>query len=245
MGGSHRESPAAYRSWWRTRKPAPPWLQICNEARSCRPSTVSTSCIPTRRQRSTVPGRALPGSGRRDTRVHTARSAHLCPSKPSRCSPESTTSRPVQNVKAVATTAGTVGYIQFNDHLATADRSWSPRSTLCRRRVNDLVLDVRYNGGGYLDIASELAYMIAGAVTDGGKAFESLRFNDKHPSINPVTAAADARCRSTRRPRASPAPPGDPYRPESPPRVRADGPDTCSASESIINGLRGVDVQVI
>ena len=28
--------------------------------------------------------------------------------------------------------------------------------------VTDLVLDIRYNGGGYLDIASELAYMIAG-----------------------------------------------------------------------------------
>ena len=29
--------------------------------------------------------------------------------------------------------------------------------------VQDLVLDIRYNGGGYLDIASEVAYMVAGA----------------------------------------------------------------------------------
>ena len=55
--------------------------------------------------------------------------------------------------------------------------------------ITDLVLDVRYNGGGYLDIASELAYMIAGTVPTAGQTFESLRFNDKHPSINPVTGA--------------------------------------------------------
>ena len=35
-------------------------------------------------------------------------------------------------------------------------------NTLKAAAVTDLVLDMRYNGGGYLDIAAELAYMIAG-----------------------------------------------------------------------------------
>ena len=35
-------------------------------------------------------------------------------------------------------------------------------NTLKAANVTDLVLDLRYNGGGYLDIASEVAYMIAG-----------------------------------------------------------------------------------
>ena len=46
-------------------------------------------------------------------------------------------------------------------------------------RVSDLVLDMRYNGGGLLSIASELAYMVAGPAATGGKVFEQSRYNDK------------------------------------------------------------------
>ena len=49
------------------------------------------------------------------------------------------------------------------------------------------MLDIRYNGGGYLDIASELAYMIAGPTPTAGQTFEKLQFNDKYPTTNPVT----------------------------------------------------------
>ena len=48
------------------------------------------------------------------------------------------------------------------------------------------MLDLRYNGGGYLDIASELAYMIAGPAQTAGKTFELLQFNAKHPVTDPV-----------------------------------------------------------
>ena len=40
--------------------------------------------------------------------------------------------------------------------------------------MQDLVLDLRYNGGGYLAIASELAYMIAGPARTSGKTFERI-----------------------------------------------------------------------
>ena len=49
------------------------------------------------------------------------------------------------------------------------------------------MLDLRYNGGGYLDIANELAYMIAGPTQTAGKTFESIQFNSKHPVTDPVT----------------------------------------------------------
>ncbi|MCH2354250.1 MAG: S41 family peptidase, partial [Pseudomonadales bacterium] len=110
----------------------------------------------------------------------------------------------------------------------------------------DLVLDLRYNGGGYLDIANELAFMIAGSEQAEGKVFSEIQFNDKHPSTNPVTGAAlepelfhtSARGFSTSSGTALPT--------LNLERVFVlTGPGTCSASESIINGLRGIDVEVI
>ena len=37
--------------------------------------------------------------------------------------------------------------------------------------ISDLILDLRYNGGGFLDIASELGYMIAGPQAATGRVF--------------------------------------------------------------------------
>ena len=73
------------------------------------------------------------------------------------------TSTPVQNVDTVTTASGKVGYMLFNDHIATAEQELIDAvNQLKTAGISDLVLDIRYNGGGFLDIASELAYMIAG-----------------------------------------------------------------------------------
>ena len=91
------------------------------------------------------------------------------------------TTVPVQNVGTVVTGSGTVGYIQFNDHLATAEQQLVDAvQTLQAANISDLVLDLRYNGGGLLYVASELAYMIAGTVPTAGQTFENLVFNNKH-----------------------------------------------------------------
>ena len=46
----------------------------------------------------------------------------------------------------------------FNDHIATAESELVAAVTQLKTAgVTDLVLDIRYNGGGYLDIASEVA----------------------------------------------------------------------------------------
>jgi hypothetical protein len=157
------------------------------------------------------------------------------------------TSLPVQNLKTIVTTTGRVGYMQFNDHLATAeDALVTAIDTLRQSPIDDLVLDVRYNGGGLLGIASELAYMIAGPAQTAGQTFERLQFNDKHTSIDPVTGAP-----LTPLPFASTTlgfsrPPGSQLPTLNLTRVFVlTGPTTCSASESIINSLRGVNVQVI
>lgn len=157
------------------------------------------------------------------------------------------TSTPVQSVGTLRTAAGTVGYVLFNDHIATAEQQLvSAFSELASARVNELVLDLRYNGGGYLDIASEVAYMIAGPAPTAGRAFERTTWNDKHTTRNPVTGAAltPVPFHTTTRGFSGPSGQALPALNLSRVVVLA-GSGTCSASESIVNGLRGVGVEVV
>jgi len=153
------------------------------------------------------------------------------------------TSTPVQNVGTLA--GGQVGYIQFNDHILSAEDELSQAIAQLRDAgVTDLVLDMRYNGGGWLAIASELAYEIAGPSPTAGHAFESLTFNDKYPTTNPITGAplTPTPFYDTSVLSSSPAP--LPTLGLSRVFVLT-GPNTCSASEAVINGLVGVGIQVI
>src|SRR5207248_3812587 len=143
-------------------------------------------------------------------------------------------------------TGTSVGYILFNDHIATSENLLAQAiSNLRSQGITDLVLDIRYNGGGYLAIASELAYMISGPSTTG-KAFETLSFNDKHPTNDPVTGQllTPTPFLSTGQgfsvSRNTPLPTLGLSRVF----VLTDG-GTCSASESIINGLRGQNINVV
>ncbi len=159
------------------------------------------------------------------------------------------TETPVPLVKTFPTGTGTVGYILFNDHIATAEQELIDAVTqLQSANVTDLVLDIRYNGGGYLDIASELAYMIAGPGPTANQPFDQQAFNDKYPSTNPITGQAltptPFHTTSLGFSASTPAGTALPYLGLSRVFVLT-GPGTCSASESIINGLNGVNVEVI
>ena len=158
----------------------------------------------------------------------------------------------VQNTKVFDTPTGKVGYLTFNFHRAPAETELFDAinqliADAAPDDVADLILDIRYNGGGFGIIAAELAYMIAGPANTAGKDFDLLQFNDKHPVTNPITG--------------QPLTP-DPFQNEaigftSLPTGQAlpslnlsrvfvlTGPGTCSASELIMNGLRGADIQVI
>jgi carboxyl-terminal processing protease len=152
-------------------------------------------------------------------------------------------STPVQNVKVLPTPTGPVGYLLFNDHVATSESQLiAAVAQLKAAGVSDLVIDVRYNGGGYLAIASELAYMVASPAATGGTVFERLLFNSKNPfGVTPAQAATPfysvSQGLSTTKGQALPQLGLN--------RVTLlTGPGTCSASESIANGLRGVNVRV-
>ena len=157
------------------------------------------------------------------------------------------TSTPVQNVRAVRTAAGRVGYMLFNDHIATAEQLLvSAFNQLAAAGVGDLVLDIRYNGGGYLDLASEVAYMIAGSAATSGRAFEKTIFNDRYPTTDPVTGQPLTPMPFHTTTQGFSGPSNQPLPTLNLPRVTVlTSANTCSASESIINSLRGVGVQVI
>lgn len=155
------------------------------------------------------------------------------------------THQPVLLSSTIDASGVPVGYLLFNDHIATAESQLVNAITSLRNAgIQDLILDLRYNGGGYLDIASELAYMIAGNLTTG-QTFERLVFNDKNPNTNPVTGQA-----LTPTPFHSTAQGFSVASGTQLPTLNLNrvyvitSSNTCSASESIINSLRGVDVQV-
>ncbi len=157
------------------------------------------------------------------------------------------TSTPVQNVGTVSTAAGKVAYMLFNDHLATSEQALvNAFRQLAGTNVADLVLDIRYNGGGYLDIASEVAYMIAGAAPTAGRTFEKTVFNDKNPTRDPVTGQTIVPVPFYTTAQGFSVPDGQALPTLNLPRVVVlTGANTCSASEAIINGLNGVGVRIV
>ena len=147
----------------------------------------------------------------------------------------------------VSTGTGTVGYMLFNDHIAPAEQQLVTAFDAMRTaHVSDLVIDLRYNGGGLLAIASQVAYMVAGAAATAGQTFEKYTFNDKHSGINPVTGGALTPVPFFSTTLGFSTAGGAPLPTLDLRRVYVlTGASTCSASESIINSLRGINVDVI
>lgn len=155
----------------------------------------------------------------------------------------------VNNAKVIDTNAGRVGYVRFDGFQRPGQTPLiNTFQQFIDENVTELVLDIRYNGGGLVAMSAQLGYMIAGPNQTNNRNFETFQFNDKHPTIDPLT--------------------GDVIRPvpffdreidwESGRFTNNTLPnlgltrvyvitteDTCSASESLINGLRGIDVEVV
>ena len=140
----------------------------------------------------------------------------------------------VKNVKIIPTTNGNVGYFIFDTHIAKSETELTNAiNQLKAAGVSDLIIDMRYNGGGLLYIASELAYMIAGPASTTNHIFESLIYNDKLTSQNtnyPFYSSGTVN--------------------QALPTLGLNHVTllvtygTASASESVINSLRGVNVKV-
>jgi hypothetical protein len=87
--------------------------------------------------------------------------------------------------------------------------------------------------------------MIAGPVRAGGRTFELIHFNDKHPTTDPITGDPIVPTPFHATTQGFGGTDGATLPTLNLPRVYIlTGPDTCSASEAIINGLRGVGVAV-
>lgn len=154
----------------------------------------------------------------------------------------------VQNTQVIATPTGMVGYMTFNFHRAPAESELIDAINFLNTApgITDLVLDIRYNGGGFLDIAGQLAYMIAGDTNTAGRSFETLQFNDKHPVTNPITGVAITPTPFHTTTLGFSVAAGQALPTLDLSRVYVlTGPGTCSASEAIMNGLRGANVEVI
>ena len=104
------------------------------------------------------------------------------------------------------------------------------------------MLDLRYNSGGFLYIAQTAASMVTGPQSEG-RLFEQLHYSAKRQA----ETAASVYVFSSRVQTAETTYARGAQLPQlNLPRlyVLTSG-QTCSASESIVNGLRGLDVEVI
>ena len=148
------------------------------------------------------------------------------------------TVHPVQNVKVITTSKGDrVGYMLFNRHNDPAAQPLinAGNAFLQGGGIDDLVLDLRYNGGGFLYIARIIASIIAGSAGDG-KNFATVEYNDKTDNKSTPFASAFKDEDGTKHPLPDLG------------LARLfvlTGPGTCSASEQVISGLRGIDIEVI
>ncbi|RYY59751.1 MAG: hypothetical protein EOO24_60340, partial [Comamonadaceae bacterium] len=135
------------------------------------------------------------------------------------------------------------GYIRFNDFSAgTQDDMIAAFRALRGEGVRDLVLDLRANSGGFLYVALAVASMVAGPAAED-KVFERLRYNDKRDDL---TAASTLRYASRLQFEEDANPKGTRLPQLDLPRLYVLSSNlTCSASESVINGLRGIDIDVI
>ena len=137
---------------------------------------------------------------------------------------------PVQNTQTLRTPGGRpIGYVTVKDMISQARSPLDAAFTSFRDQgVQDVVLDMRYNGGGLVSMGCTVASYAAGSRVNGA-TFAGLRYNDRKQANNQdflfATNAAQWGGLS---------------------RVYVlTGPRTCSASEQVINGLRGVGVNVV
>ena len=136
-----------------------------------------------------------------------------------------------------------VGYILFNDHSQGAqDELIASFDSLRSAGVDDLVLDMRYNTGGYLYVAQAVASMVTGPQNEG-RVFERLRYNARRQAD---TAAGIYFISGQVQTAESVYPRGAALPQLNLPRLYVlSSAQTCSASESIVNSLRGIDVEVV
>ena len=137
---------------------------------------------------------------------------------------------PVTGTTVITTTGGRrIGYVGVKDMISQA---LAPLETAFARfkaeGVQDVVLDLRYNGGGLVSTGGTLASYVAGS-RGSGLNYATLLYNDKRAASNNQNFPFSNLSSALGLPRA----------------FVLMGRRTCSASEQLINGLRGANIEVV
>ena len=149
---------------------------------------------------------------------------------------------PVQNVKTLTSSNGNkVGYMQFNSHISIAQQGLIDAVNKFKAdNIDELVIDFRYNGGGLLAMSAQLAYMVAGNANIQNRYFYQTIQNDKQPVEEPfpfIDQEIDYSSFEVKPVRLPDLNLSKVY------VLSTSG--TCSASEAFINGLKGIEAEVI
>jgi len=152
------------------------------------------------------------------------------------------TQTPVQNVNTLITENGTkVGYMQFNSHISIAQPELiNAVNKFKTDMIDELVIDFRYNGGGVLALSAQLAYMVAGPANSRGFDYYQTIRNDKQPNDTPFPFIDFEIDYSTFQATNNTLPDLNFSKVYV---LSTEG--TCSASEAFINGLKGINAEVI
>ena len=137
---------------------------------------------------------------------------------------------PVQNAQVLLSRPGgrSIGYLLVKDMISQASAPLATAFASFRaNNVQELVLDLRYNGGGLVSMGGTLASYAAGS-PGNGRLFTRLLYNDRHADFNQDFVFSNPAA----------------WAGFSKVYVLA-GQRTCSASEQVINGLRGIGVNVV
>lgn len=113
-----------------------------------------------------------------------------------------------------------IAYLYFYAFIDRTNADWAAAvNNLRAQGAQDIIVDMRHNGGGYLATAGQLGSTLKSTTASNGQFLTRLNFNDKHSAENSNTAFGnDAGSRFGK-------------------VVFLTSAGSCSASEALINGL--------
>jgi carboxyl-terminal processing protease len=128
-------------------------------------------------------------------------------------------SAPVATVHSIGSSKA--GYVLYNQFTNPSLAEWrSAVAAIKAQGASKIIVDLRLNGGGLVDIGAQLSASLTPA-SAAGKLYSMIEFNDKHTSDNePINIGSDSSAGSFDE------------------VVFLTSPGTCSASEGLIVGIQ-------